>query len=242
MTSKKKAAVIGSGNIGTDLLIKLLRTSDVLEPLLLVGIEAGSEGLERARRLGVDATHDGIDGLLRHPRFDDVDDLASGVEVKTLPFGFNRAGRARVRQSTFLTSASLTSLAAERWDTSRVKKKLTRVLFLPIDVDSARIGTAFLYEPNDVDIAAFRADWEDLADLVARGLGFAITARRGRLLQLRPKAKNATVTMQATTVDGDDIVLRPQGFYVRRVLTQRLIDDRFPPSSSAVLRSRGRCG
>lgn len=73
MTSKKKAAVIGSGNIGTDLMIKLLRTSDVLEPLVLVGIEAGSEGLERARRLGVDATHEGIDGLLRHPRFDDID-------------------------------------------------------------------------------------------------------------------------------------------------------------------------
>jgi len=82
MTSKKKAAVIGSGNIGTDLLIKLLRTSDVLEPLLLVGIEAGSEGLERARRLGVDATHDGIDGLLRHPRFDDVDVVFDATSAK----------------------------------------------------------------------------------------------------------------------------------------------------------------
>jgi acetaldehyde dehydrogenase len=69
----KRAAILGSGNIGTDLMIKLLRTSDVLSPLVLVGIEAGSEGLERARRLGVDATHEGIEGLLAHPRFDDVD-------------------------------------------------------------------------------------------------------------------------------------------------------------------------
>jgi acetaldehyde dehydrogenase len=69
----KRAAILGSGNIGTDLMIKLLRTSEVLQPLVLVGIEAGSEGLERARRLGVDATHEGIDGLVRHPRFDDID-------------------------------------------------------------------------------------------------------------------------------------------------------------------------
>lgn len=163
-----------------------------------------------------------------HPRFDDVDDPTSGVELKTLPFAFNVAGRARVQQSTFLTSASLMSLAQERWDTSRVKKKLTRVLFVPVEVKSARIGSAFLYEPDDADTAALRADWEDLADLVVRGLGFAITGRRGRWLQLRPKAKNAATTTQATTVDGDDIVLRPQGFYLRSAFTQRLLDERFP--------------
>jgi len=69
----KRAAILGSGNIGTDLMIKLLRTSDVLAPVVLVGIEEGSEGLERARRLGVAATHEGIEGLLAHPRFDELD-------------------------------------------------------------------------------------------------------------------------------------------------------------------------
>lgn len=78
----KRAAIIGSGNIGTDLMIKLLRTSDVLQPLVLVGIEAGSEGLERARRLGVDATHGGIEGLLQHPRFDDVDVVFDATSAK----------------------------------------------------------------------------------------------------------------------------------------------------------------
>ncbi len=81
-TKKKQAAVIGSGNIGTDLLIKLLRTSDVLEPLLLVGIEPGSEGLERARKLGVDTTAAGIEGLLQHPRFDDVDVVFDATSAK----------------------------------------------------------------------------------------------------------------------------------------------------------------
>ncbi len=69
--AKKQAAVIGSGNIGTDLIIKLLR-SELLEPALLVGIDPGSDGLARARELGVGTTHDGIDGLFAHPAFADI--------------------------------------------------------------------------------------------------------------------------------------------------------------------------
>ena len=60
-----KCAVLGSGNIGTDLLIKLLRRKpQVLEPVAMVGIDAESDGLARARRLGVWATHEGIHGLV----------------------------------------------------------------------------------------------------------------------------------------------------------------------------------
>jgi acetaldehyde dehydrogenase len=78
----KRAAVLGSGNIGTDLMIKLLRTSSVLQPLALVGIEAASEGLARAERLGVTAIQDGIDGLLRHPRFDEIDVVFDATSAK----------------------------------------------------------------------------------------------------------------------------------------------------------------
>ncbi|GAA2658631.1 acetaldehyde dehydrogenase (acetylating) [Streptomyces lunalinharesii] len=69
---RTKVAIVGSGNIGTDLMIKVLRTSDVLTVALLAGIDPASDGLARARRLGVPTTHDGVDGLLARPDFDEI--------------------------------------------------------------------------------------------------------------------------------------------------------------------------
>ncbi|SDN71797.1 acetaldehyde dehydrogenase (acetylating) [Pseudomonas jinjuensis] len=68
---KIKCALIGPGNIGTDLLYKLKR-SDLLEPVWMVGIDAASEGLVRARELGLKTTADGVDGLLPHVAADDI--------------------------------------------------------------------------------------------------------------------------------------------------------------------------
>ncbi|MFD1659058.1 acetaldehyde dehydrogenase (acetylating) [Streptomyces caeni] len=69
---RTKVAVIGSGNIGTDLMIKVLRTSDVLEMGAMVGIDPDSDGLARARRLKVVTTHEGVDGLVKLDEFADV--------------------------------------------------------------------------------------------------------------------------------------------------------------------------
>ncbi|NVZ81118.1 acetaldehyde dehydrogenase (acetylating) [Pseudomonas yamanorum] len=70
---KKKVAIIGSGNIGTDLMIKILRHGKHLQMAVMVGIDAASDGLERARRLGVATTHEGVEGLVKLPEFDDID-------------------------------------------------------------------------------------------------------------------------------------------------------------------------
>jgi len=67
-----KVAIIGSGNIGTDLMMKVVRTSPHLEMGAFVGIDAHSDGLARARRMGVPVTADGIDGLVQMPGFDDI--------------------------------------------------------------------------------------------------------------------------------------------------------------------------
>ena len=68
-----RCAILGSGNIGTDLLIKILRASGELDAAVLVGIDADSDGLDRARRLGVETTHHGIQGLLASTQFPDIE-------------------------------------------------------------------------------------------------------------------------------------------------------------------------
>jgi acetaldehyde dehydrogenase len=68
-----KAAIIGPGNIGTDLMFKIIRLSDVLEMSAMVGIDPASDGLARAGRLGYATTADGVEGLIALPEFDEID-------------------------------------------------------------------------------------------------------------------------------------------------------------------------
>ena len=70
--AKVKCAIIGSGNIGTDLMIKVLRMSKVLEMGAFVGIDPESDGLKRAQRMGVATTHEGIEGLVKLPCWDEI--------------------------------------------------------------------------------------------------------------------------------------------------------------------------
>ena len=71
VTKKIKCALIGPGNIGTDLLAKLQR-SPVLEPVWMVGIDPESDGLKRAKEMGLKTTADGVDGLLPHVKADGI--------------------------------------------------------------------------------------------------------------------------------------------------------------------------
>lgn len=72
MGSRTKVAVIGSGNIGTDLMMKVLRLSQHLEMGAMVGIDPESDGLARAARMGVPVTAEGVDGLIAMDTFDDI--------------------------------------------------------------------------------------------------------------------------------------------------------------------------
>jgi len=70
--SKIKAAIIGSGNIGTDLMMKMLKYPQNMELVAVVGIDPGSEGLAMARERGVATTHEGIEGLRALPEYDEI--------------------------------------------------------------------------------------------------------------------------------------------------------------------------
>ncbi|MGE4480247.1 acetaldehyde dehydrogenase (acetylating) [Acidocella sp.] len=84
--AKIQAAIIGSGNIGTDLMIKIMRTSKHLAMGALVGIDPNSDGLARAKRLGVPVTHEGIEGLRKLPNYQDIkvvfDATSAGAHIK----------------------------------------------------------------------------------------------------------------------------------------------------------------
>ncbi len=84
--AKIKAAIIGSGNIGTDLMIKIMRNSKNLEMGAMVGIDPNSDGLARAARLGVPVTHEGIEGLRKLPNYADIkvvfDATSAGAHIK----------------------------------------------------------------------------------------------------------------------------------------------------------------
>ena len=72
MTERVKAAIIGSGNIGTDLMIKMLKYPQNMELVAVVGIDPASEGLAMARERGIATTHEGIDGLKKLPAYAEI--------------------------------------------------------------------------------------------------------------------------------------------------------------------------
>lgn len=80
--TKTKVAIIGSGNIGTDLMIKILRTSDKLEMAAMVGIDPESDGLARAQRMDVATTHEGVDGLLQMPEWSEIEIVFDATSAK----------------------------------------------------------------------------------------------------------------------------------------------------------------
>lgn len=90
MSKKLKAAIIGSGNIGTDLMIKIMRHGQNIEMGAMVGIDPASDGLARAGRLGVATTHEGVEGLTRLPVFADIDIVfdatSAGAHIKNDAF------------------------------------------------------------------------------------------------------------------------------------------------------------
>lgn len=168
-----------------------------------------------------------------------------GVELKTLPVD----ARGRPRESTFVCQASVTSLRDETWVTSRVRRKLSRVLWVPVESDPGlafeerRMGTPWLWRPNDEEERVLRADWEDLADLAVHGFAEAVGGRRGTALQLRPKARDASTRQRtrALGLSGDDeepCSLRPSGFYLRASFTATLLQRAFAPTMRGTEPSR----
>jgi acetaldehyde dehydrogenase len=79
---RTRAAVIGSGNIGTDLVMKLTKVAKHVEIAVLVGIDPASDGLARARLMGISTVDNGVQGLIAHPDFADIDIVFDSTSAK----------------------------------------------------------------------------------------------------------------------------------------------------------------
>lgn len=82
MSSPTSVAIIGSGNIGTDLMFKVMRLSQTLTMGAMVGIDPESDGLARAARLGIPTTHEGVDGLIAMDHFDEIKIVFDATSAK----------------------------------------------------------------------------------------------------------------------------------------------------------------
>ncbi len=104
---KKKVAIIGSGNIGTDLMIKVLRYSESLEMSVMVGIDSNSDGLARAQRMGVATTHEGVDGLISMPEWNNISVVFDATSAKAHLYNFEKINAFPGKKVIDLTPAAI---------------------------------------------------------------------------------------------------------------------------------------
>jgi len=161
-------------------------------------------------------------GSLPEPDFQNI-----GVELKTLPLNRNQ----QPKESTYVCTVSLTENEGKNWGTSLVKKKLSRVLWVPIEADPAiplaerRVGSAILWSPTAKQEGILRNDWEELMDMIVMGKLDQLTALHGQYLQIRPKAANAKALRSGIDEQGDKIMTLPRGFYLRTFFTRQIISN-----------------
>lgn len=105
--NKTKVAIIGSGNIGTDLMIKIIRLSETLEMSVFVGIDPESDGLARAKRMGVATCHTGIDGLLNMPEWKDIKIIFDATSAKAHLYNWNKVKSFPDKKMIDLTPAAI---------------------------------------------------------------------------------------------------------------------------------------
>lgn len=148
-----------------------------------------------------------------------------GIELKTVPL--DEGGH--VRESTWVCALDLAEVEHEEWPRSRVWRKLSRVLWVPVEwrpglePGERRIGTALLWSPSAEEEALLRADWLMLLGRIAVEGIEAISAHQGEALQLRPKAASSRVQVESIGPEGAVGSTVPRGFYLRARFTEAVL-------------------
>lgn len=151
------------------------------------------------------------------------------IELKTLPVSRHGAPL----ESTFVCTIPLTEIGDVEWSDSRVRRKLARVLWMPVQgertlaVGERRLGQPLLYSLTPEDEAVLRADWEELAGVIGRGHVESLTGHLGRFLQIRPKAAHSRARRLGIDAEGVPFAALPKGFYLRASFTRALLARHF---------------
>lgn len=149
-----------------------------------------------------------------------------GIELKTIPVD----ERGRPLESCFVASLDLAA-GDLRWETSAVRKKLSRVAWLAVQASpriplaDRRCGAALLWSPSAEEERALRGDYQDIVELLQDGA--RVTARTGVSLQLRPKGRDKKHLRWALDEEGAPSRAAPRAFYLRRSFTQALLEKHF---------------
>ncbi|NIF23213.1 MULTISPECIES: DNA mismatch repair endonuclease MutH [Pantoea] len=152
-----------------------------------------------------------------------------GIELKTIPVD----SRGKPLETTFVCVAPLTGNSGVTWQSSHLRHKLARVLWIPVEGERTiplaerRIGAPLLWTPSAEEDAMLRHDWEELMDMIVLGQVERITARHGEWLQIRPKAANNKALTQAIGENGQPIMTLPRGFYLKKSFTGPLLARHF---------------
>ena len=155
------------------------------------------------------------------------DFVSLGIELKTIPV--NRRGRAR--ESTFVCMAPMRGSSGLRWSDSTVRRKLKRVLWVPVEADpdilpaNSRTGNAFLWSPSPEQARILEQDWQELVEMLCLGDIDKVSAKHGEYLQVRPKAANAASLARTTLAEGETALTLPRGFYLRTRFTNMLLKE-----------------
>lgn len=150
-----------------------------------------------------------------------------GVELKTIPLQANRSPI----ESTFVCSISLKNVEHEEWKTSRVRAKLSCILWVPIEstkkipIEERRVLSPLLWSPSPEQEAILKADFEELMGYLGSGHAEEISAHLGRWLQVRPKAANSRVRVTTWARDGEPVWIVPCGFYLRTAFTKLILEN-----------------
>ncbi|SEF72937.1 DNA mismatch repair protein MutH [Vibrio hangzhouensis] len=144
-----------------------------------------------------------------------------GVELKSIPISYS----GKPLESTFVCVAPLTGVTGLTWETSHIRNKLSRVLWLPVEgereipVAERHVGSPLIWSPSEEEETMLKNDWEELMELITLGQVNQITAHSGEVLQIRPKAANSRVKTEAYGASGQPIKTLPRGFYLRASFT-----------------------